>query len=92
MIQPLQGRVLIELKSAYKNFEATEERFGTSKTRGVLTAIAPDIEEQCKEMGMKIGDMVYFGKYEDTAPYSLDDRDYVLIKLEEIGGRSDDSD
>lgn len=89
MIDPVQGRILIELKSAYKHITPTEERFGTSKTRGVVKAIAPDIAEDCKKMDIKVGDYVYFGKYEDSAPYDVDGTEHILLKLEEIGGRSD---
>lgn len=88
MIDPVQGRLLIELRSAYKHINPTEERFGTSKTRGIVRAIAPDIAEKCAEMKIAVDDIVYFGKYEDTAPYTIDGAECVLIKLEEIGGRS----
>lgn len=90
-IHPIQSRLLIELKDKYKHFTATEEKFGTSKTQGVLSAIAPDLEKVAGELGLKVGQTVYFGKYEDTAPYTIDGVDYALIKLEEIGGWSDES-
>lgn len=90
MIDPVQGRLLIELKSAYKHIDPTDERFGTSKTRGVVLAIAPDIAEDCKKLNISVGDWVYFGKYEDTAPYDVEGHEKCsLIKLEEIGGRSE---
>jgi co-chaperonin GroES (HSP10) len=85
MIHPIQGRLLIQLKGKYQNFSPTEEKFGTSKTRGVVLAIAPDIIAKCQELGIEDGKMVYFGKYEDTAPYG-EKEDLALIKLEEIGG------
>lgn len=89
MIDPVQGRLLVELLSKYKNFSPTEERFNNSKTRGKVLAIAPDIKEKCKKMNIKVKDIVYFGSFEDTAPYGSDSNQ-ILIKLEEIGGRSDD--
>ena len=89
MIDPVQGRLLVELRSAYKHISPTEERFGTSKTRGIVLAIAPDILEKCAELKINVGDFVYFGKYEDTAPYKVEGKDAILLKLEEIGGRSD---
>lgn len=90
LIDPLQKHLLVELRSAYKHLgHTTEERYGTSKTRGIVIAIAPDIAEECKGMGIKVNDMVYFGKYEDTAPYQFDSSEFILIKLEEVGGRSD---
>lgn len=85
-MKAIQGRLLVELKGAYDNFEATLEKFGTSKTRGTVHSIASDIEVKCKELGIVDKSMVYFGKYEDTAPYIIDGKDYALIKLEEIGG------
>jgi co-chaperonin GroES (HSP10) len=89
MIHPIQSRVLVQLKSQYKNFEATEERFGTSKTQGLISAIAPDIEEKAREQGLEVGKIAYFGKYEDSAPYAIDGNDYALLKLEDIGGWDD---
>jgi co-chaperonin GroES (HSP10) len=91
MIHPIQSRLLVELKSKYKHINPTEEKFGTSKTQGLLKAIAPDIEKQAAGAGLKVGQVVYFGKYEDTAPYDVDGVDHALIKLEEIGGWSDES-
>lgn len=88
MIDPVQGRLLVEILSKYKNFNPTDERFSNSKTRGIVLAIAPDIAEQCKKLKIKTGNIVYFGAYEDTARYGADDLQ-ILIKLEEIGGRSD---
>lgn len=90
MINPIQSRLLIELKGKYENFSPTEEKFGTSKTRGRVIAIASDISDKCKEFGITVGCMVYFGKYEDTAPYDVDGKEHALIKLEEIGGWEDE--
>lgn len=87
-IQPLQSHLLVELRGKYKNLDAADEKYGNSKTRGVVLAIAPDILKQCAVLNINVGDMVYFGAFEDTARYGADDR-HVLIKLEEIGGRSD---
>jgi co-chaperonin GroES (HSP10) len=90
MITPIQGRLLVKLKGAYDNLKTTtDERFGTSKTRGELIAVAADIEANHPVLWklLKPGSIVYFGKYEDTAPYTVDGEDgYILIKLEEIGG------
>ena len=86
MINPVQGRLLIELKGKYENFNPTEEKFGTSKTRGIVIAIAPDVQDKCNELGITVNCMVYFGKYEDTAPYDVNGKEHALIKLEEIGG------
>lgn len=89
MIDPVQSRLLIELKGKYEHLSSTtDEQFGNSKTRGVVLAIAPDVKTRCERVNIKVGDMVYFGKFEDTAPYG-DNEDLVLIKLEEIGGRED---
>ena len=88
MIDPVQGRLLIELRGKYKNLDAADEKYGNSKTRGLVLAIASDIAEKCKKLKIKVGDIVYFGAFEDTARYGSDDKE-VLIKLEEIGGRSD---
>lgn len=89
-IQAIQTRLLIELKGAYTHINTTEEKFGTSKTRGIVRDIASDITDQCKDLSIKIGTTVFFGKYEDTAPYTVDGVDYALIKLEEVGGVSNE--
>lgn len=91
MIQPVQKHLLVELRSAYQHLgHTTEERYGTSKTRGIVRALANDITpDVLKEIGaqeLKVGDTVFFGKYEDTAPITIGSEDYILIKLEEIGG------
>lgn len=88
MITPVQSRLLIKTKGAYANLKTvTEEKFGTSKTRGEVIAIPKGDAAYCKELGIKVGSTVYFGKYEDTAPYQIDGEDgYILIKIEEIGG------
>lgn len=92
MIEPAQTRLLVQLKGKYKNLESADEKYGNSKTRGIVLAIAPDITPAAlKKIGLeklKVGDLVYFGAFEDTARYGSDD-DQILIKLEEIGGRSD---
>lgn len=90
MIHPIQGRLLVELRDKYKNFAATEERFGNSKTQGVIVAVAPDLQEKAAELGLTLGRTAYFGMYEDTAPYTVNDKKYALIKIEEVGGWSDD--
>jgi co-chaperonin GroES (HSP10) len=87
MIEPVQSRLLVELLSKYKNFNPTDERFQNSKTRGTVLAIAPDIAETCKKLKIKVGDIVYFGAYEDMARYGNDDQ--ILIKLEDVGGRGE---
>lgn len=88
MITPIQGRLLVKTKSAYEHLQATtDERFGTSKTRGEVVHIAKDIIPDCKEYAIKLGSIVYFNKFEDGAPYNIDGEDgYILIRLEEIGG------
>lgn len=86
MITPIQRALLIELKGKYENFSPTEEKFGTSKTRGRVVAIANDVAEKCKTLGITVGCMVYFGKYEDTAPYDIDGKEHALIELKEIRG------
>lgn len=86
MITPIQRALLIELKGKYENFSPTEEKFGTSKTRGIVRAIAADVAEKCKAMGITVGCMVYFGKYEDTAPIDVEGKEYALIPLKEIRG------
>lgn len=96
VIDPIQGCLLIELMSEYKNLgTVTDERFGTSKLRGKLLALASDITPaKLKEIGaakLKVGDIVYFDQYEDTAKYGPD-KNLALIKLEEIRGRSDATD
>lgn len=91
MIEPVQKRLLVELRGKYKNLDAADDRFNNSKTRGIVLAIAKDItKEILDDVGLgklKVGDMVYFGAWEDTARYGADDKQ-ILIKLEEIGGRS----
>lgn len=82
MIKPINQRVLIKLKGQYDGLDLSEERFGTSKTRGEVIAIAPELEDE----PIKVGQIAYFGKYEDTAPYDIDGSDYILIKYEDIGG------
>lgn len=89
MITPINGRLLIELKGKYENFEATEERFGTSKTRGILRGIAKNIEKETTEAGLKVGQVVFFGKYEDSAPLDVDEKDHILLKYEDLGGFED---
>lgn len=87
MITPIRRHLLIELKGAYDNFSPTEEKFGTSKTRGIIRGIADDItKDERKAMCLTLGNIAYFGKYEDTAPYQIDGKDYALIDVKEIGG------
>ena len=90
MIRPIQSRLLIELKGGAKHINTTEEQFG-SYTRGVVRGIAPDLQDLCETPGINlhVGDIVYFGKYEDTAPYEIDGKKHILMKLEEIGGVED---
>lgn len=85
-MQAIQGRLLVELRGAYNNITTTEERFGTSKIRGVVKSIAADIQDKCQSFGISEGSTVYFGKYEDTASFAVDGKDYAFIKLEEMGG------
>lgn len=89
-IHPIQSRLLVELRDKYKHFTATEEQFGNTKTRGILAAIAPDLKEKAADLGLKEGQVVYFGAYEDTAPILVSGKKFALIKLEEVGGWSDD--
>lgn len=86
MIIPIQRALLIELKGKYENFSPNEEKFGTSKTRGRVVAIARDVADKCAALGITVGCMVYFGKYEDTAPYDIDGKEHALIELKEIRG------
>jgi co-chaperonin GroES (HSP10) len=88
MIRPIQSRLLIELKGGAKHINTTEEQFG-SYTRGVVRGIAPDLKEACVDLDLRLGSTVYFGKYEDTAPYEIDGKKHILMKLEEIGGVED---
>jgi co-chaperonin GroES (HSP10) len=88
MIRPIQSRLLIELKGGARHINTTEEQFG-SYTRGVVRAIAEDILKDCVDCAVGVGDTVYFGKYEDTAPYDIDGKKHILIKLEEITGVED---
>ena len=87
MIRAIQGRLLIELKGGAKHINTTEEQFG-SYTRGVVRSIAPGLTEEDLS-GIEIGSLVYFGKYEDSAPYDLGGKKHILIKLEEVGGVED---
>lgn len=83
MITPINQRVLVKLMGQFENFDVTEERFGTSKTRGEVIAIADELADE----PIKVGQIAYFGKYEDGARYpSEDGEDYILIKYEDIGG------
>jgi hypothetical protein len=83
VITPIQGRVLVELKGEYENIEASEDRFGSPKTRGRVLAVADDVDSST---GIEVGKMVYFGKYEDSASLKLPSgKPGALIKLEEIG-------
>lgn len=90
MIRAIQSRLLVELKGLYDNIQTAEEKFGTSKMRGVVLDIADDIKSECAKLKIAEGDLVFFGKYEDTGkfPYELDGKEVelALIKLEEIGG------
>lgn len=88
MIRPIQSRLLIELKGGAKHINTTEEQFG-SYTRGVVRGIAKDVVVDAAEVGIDLGSIVYFGKYEDTAPYEIDGKKHILIKLEEITGVED---
>lgn len=87
MIRAIQGRLLIELKGGAKHINTTEEQFG-SYTRGVVRSIASDIDK-AELFGIEVGSMIYFGKYEDSAPYDLDGKKHILIKLEDVGGVED---
>lgn len=90
MITAIQTRILVELKGLYDNIQTAEEKFGTSKLRGVVLDIAADVKDDCAKLGIKQGSTVFFGKYEDLGkfPYELDGKEVemTLIKLEEIGG------
>lgn len=91
-IEPIQSCLLIETMSEYAKLgKITEERFGTSKLRGKVLAMASDITPaKLKSIGaeqLEVGDIVYFDKFEDTATYGPN-KDLCLIKLEEIRGRS----
>jgi hypothetical protein len=90
MIKAIQTRILVELKGLYDNIDTAEEKFGTSKMRGVVHDIAADVKDDCTKLGIKVGSTVFFGKYEDTGkfPYEHEgrEREFTLIKLEEIGG------
>lgn len=94
MIKAIQSRILVELKGLYDNIQTTEERFGTSKMRGVVLDIADDIKDDCAKLEISDGTLVFFGKYEDTGkfPYEIDgvEKELTLIKLEEIGGVEND--
>lgn len=85
MIQPVQGRLLVEIKGAFKNIKVTEGQWDAN-TRGLVHAIATDVEEDCKDLGIKIGSTVYFGKYEDNAKCLIDGKDGALMPLKEIAG------
>lgn len=93
MIEPVNGRILVELRGKYKNITGATQQFGDSKTRGIVRAIAADITPaKLQEIGaakLKVGDWIYFGAYEDTAKYPVDGKDHILIKLEDVGGRED---
>jgi hypothetical protein len=90
MIKAIQTRILVELKGLYDNIDVAEEKFGTSKMRGIVHDIADDVKDECAKLGIKRGSTVFFGKYEDSGkfPYALDGKEVemTLIKLEEIGG------
>jgi co-chaperonin GroES (HSP10) len=90
MIKAIQTRILVELKGLYDNIQVAEEKFGTSKMRGVVHDIAADVKDECAKLDIKVGSTVFFGKYEDTGkfPYPIDGKEVemTLIKLEEIGG------
>lgn len=90
MITPVQATLLVELRGKYKNFQATEERFGTTKNRGIVRAIAEDIKDKCDKLHISVGDMVYFAKYEDSTPCDIDGKEGTLIALKEIKGVSSD--
>lgn len=90
MIRPIQSRLLIELKGAATHINTTEEQFG-SYTRGIVRGIAEDLLKDCIDLGIELGSLVYFGKYEDTAPYEIDGKKHILMKLEEIGGVEDEA-
>lgn len=90
MIKAIQTRLLVELKGLYKNIQAKEGQFGTSKKSGVVHDIAPDVKDECTKLGIKKGSTVFFGEYEDNSkfPHDLDGKtvEMALIKLEEVGG------
>lgn len=93
MIQPVNANILVKLKGRYKHLETeTEEKFGSSKTRGIVVALPKDNFDLgwCEENGVKLGSMIYFGKYEDTAPYPIDGEDHILIKIEDVKGVDND--
>ncbi|MGI0134387.1 MAG: hypothetical protein ACREBW_05465, partial [Candidatus Micrarchaeaceae archaeon] len=64
----------------------------TSKTRGIVVAIDPELKVNFPRVAkkVKLGSMVYFGKYEDTAPYPIDGDDHILIKAEDVKGVEND--
>lgn len=90
-MRAVQGRLFLELKGKYDNFEETEQQFDNSKMRGRVLSIADDIKSQCEAIDVQLGTLVHFGKYEDTARFERDGKWYAFIKLEEIGGVDDEA-
>jgi hypothetical protein len=88
-MRAIQGRLFIELKGKYENFEENQQQFDDSKMRGRVLSIASDVKQKAEDDGIELGTMVYFGKYEDTARFERDGKYYAFIKYEEIGGVDD---
>lgn len=84
MIKPVNGCLYIELKGSYNNIKSSQEKYGNSKSRGTVLAITN--EADAKELGIKIGSMVYFNQYEDQSAFKRNGQDFAFIKLEDIRG------
>jgi co-chaperonin GroES (HSP10) len=93
MIKPINTCLLLELKGEYQNIPHQDERFNTTKSRGIVVAIAKmteheaiDTPKHCEELGIKVGSTVYFNAYEDNCSFKRDGKEYALIELKIIKG------
>jgi co-chaperonin GroES (HSP10) len=95
MIKPINGCLFLELKGQYNNIQASSEKYGNTKNRGIVIDIANDIRVSklrgvpLLPAGLKVGSIVYFNQYEDQSAFKRDGKDYAFIKFEDIRGVED---
>lgn len=77
-LQPLEGRVLVELMNIYSNISVSEKKYD-SKTSGVVLKVADDDKDHAFLVGKKI----YWRQYNEGE--TLYEK-YAFVKLEDIDG------
>lgn len=82
MIIPYNNHVLVELLSAYKHVETTDNRTVETKSKGLCVAVG----ESLIGADMLKDKVVYFDEFEDTTNYTIESKKYALIDIKNIKG------